>query len=137
MFQGFRTFGTVQRARAELAQAEAAREQTRQGVELEVEQARNEVRARLATLVARRGTVTLATRAHHLASVRYQNGLATQLEVSDSRLKMQTAQVNEVAASKDYRIALLQLERATGQPLTLVPRSMDDITSTLQSDEGR
>lgn len=137
LFQGFRTFGTVQRARAELAQAEAAREQTRQGVELEVEQARNEVRARLATLVARRGTVTLATRANHLATVRYQNGLATQLEVSDSRLKMQTAQVNEVAASKDYRIALLQLERATGQPLTLVPRSMDDITSSLQSDEGR
>jgi len=137
LFQGFRTFGTVQRARAELAQAEAAREQTRQGVGLEVEQARNEVRARLTTLVARRGTVTLATRAHHLASVRYQNGLATQLEVSDSRLKMQTAQVNEVAASKDYRIALLQLERATGQPLALIPRSMDDITSTIQSDEGR
>ena len=37
--------------------------------------------------------------------------------------------MNEVAAIKDYRLALLRLERATGQPLTLVNRSLDDLTS--------
>ena len=74
--------------------------------------ARQEVQRALATLAARRGTAALAQRAHHLATVRWTNGLSTQLEVSDARLQMQTAEVNEVAAVKDYRLALLRLERA-------------------------
>jgi outer membrane protein TolC len=135
LFQGFRTFGTVQRATAELRQAEAERDRTREGVALEVEQARQEVQRSLATLAARRGTAALAQRAHHLATVRWSNGLSTQLEVSDARLQMQTAEVNEVAAVKDYRLALLRLERVTGRPLALTMRSLDALT-TPPSTEG-
>jgi outer membrane protein TolC len=131
LFQGLRTFGTVERATAELRQAEAQREQSYENVALEARQARQEVERALATLAARRGTVQLATRAHHLATVRWKNGLSTQLEVSDARLQMQTAEVNEVAAYKDYRLSLLRLERATGMPLTLTNRSLDDLSTTL------
>lgn len=137
IFQGFRTFGAVERATAELRQAEAQREQQRERVALEVEQARQEVDRALTTLAARRGTVQLATRAHHLATVRWKNGLSTQLEVSDARLQMQTAEVNEVAAIKDYRLALLRLERATGLPLQLVNQSLDDLSTTLPADGDR
>ena len=135
LFQGFRTFGSVQRATAELRQAEAERDRTREGVALEVEQARQEVGRALATLAARRGTAALAQRAHHLATVRWRNGLSTQLEVSDARLQMQAAEVNEVAAVKDYRLSLLRLERVTGQPLALATRSLDALT-TPTSTEG-
>ena len=135
LFQGFRTFGTVQRATAELRQAEAERDRAREGVALEVEQARQEVQRALATLVARRGTAGLAQRAHYLATVRWSNGLSTQLEVSDARLQMQTAEVNEVAAVKDYRLSLLRLERVTGQPLALANQSLDALT-TPPSTEG-
>ncbi len=135
LFQGFRTFGTVQRASAELRQAEAERDRARKTVALQVEQSRQEVQRALATLVARRGTAALAQRAHHLATVRWRNGLSTQLEVSDARLRMQTAEVNEVAAVKDYRLALLQLERVTGRPLPLENRSLDALSPT-PSTEG-
>jgi outer membrane protein len=135
LFQGFRTFGTVQRATAELRQAEAERDRTREGVALEIEQARQEVQRALTTLVARRGTAALAQRAHYLATVRWRNGLSTQLEVSDARLQMQTAEVNQVAAVKDYRLALLRLERVTGQPLALANQSLDALT-TPTSTEG-
>jgi outer membrane protein TolC len=134
LFQGFRTFGTVQRATAELRRAEADRDNAHAGVALEVEQARQNTREALATLAARRGTAALARRAHHLATVRWQNGLSTQLEVSDARLQMQTAEVNEVAATKDYRISLLRLERATGRTLELTYRSIDELSSTLPTD---
>ena len=134
LFQGFRTFGSVQRATAELRQAEAERDRTREGVALEVEQSRQEVQRALATLVARSGTAALAQRAHYLATVRWRNGLSTQLEVSDARLQMQTAEVNEVAAVKDYRLALLRLERVTGQPLALANRSLDALTTPLSTE---
>jgi outer membrane protein len=129
LFEGFRTFGLVQQARADLRQAEAERDLAHQNVALQVEEARNEVRRALATLVARRGTAALAKRAHHLATVRWTNGLSTQLEVSDARLQMQTAEVNEVAAVKEYRVALLRLERATGRPVTTTTKTWDELTS--------
>ena len=128
LFQGFRTFGTVQRATSELRQAEADRDRTLQSVSLEVEQARQEVQRTLATLVARRGTADLARRTHHLATVRWQSGLSTQLEVTDARLQLQTAEVNEVAAIKDYRLALIRMERASNRPLALTPRSIEDLS---------
>jgi outer membrane protein TolC len=137
LFQGLRTFGSVGRATAELRQAEAQREQAYESVALEARQARQEAERALATLAARRGTVQLATRAHHLATVRWKNGLSTQLEVSDARLQMQTAEVNEVAAGKDYRLALLRLERAAGRPLALVNQSLDDLSTTLPVDGDR
>jgi outer membrane protein TolC len=134
LFQGFRTFGTVEQARGELRQAEAERERERATVALDVAQARQEVQRMLSTLAARRGTAALATRAHHLATVRWQNGLSTQLEVSDARLQMQTAEVNEIAATKDYRLALLRLERACGRPLVLATMAIDDLPSTFPHD---
>lgn len=137
LFQGGRTFGSVQRATAELRQAEAERDRTYDDVAFEAQQARQEVDRALATLAARRGTVQLAARAHHLATVRWRNGLSTQLEVSDARLQLQTAEVNEVAALKDYRLALLRLERATGAPLSITHQSLDDLTTLLPADGGR
>lgn len=137
LFQGGRTFGSVQRATAELRQAEAQRDQTYDDVAFAARQARQEVDRALATLAARRGTVQLAARAHHLATVRWRNGLSTQLEVSDARLQLQTAEVNEVTAIKDYRLALMRLERVAGAPLTLAHRSLDDLTSSLPADGER
>ena len=128
LFLGGRTFGAVQRAAAELRQTEVQREQLRQSIGLELERARQEVRRTLAVLAARRGTVSLAGRAYHLASVRYGSGLATQLEVSDARLQMLTAQTNEVQATKDYRVALVDLEFELGRPLPTEDRPLEQIS---------
>ena len=49
--------------------------------------------------------LSYAERAHHLANVRYTNGLSTQLEVSDARLQLRTAEVHEVQATRDYLVA--------------------------------
>ncbi|HXF95149.1 MAG TPA: TolC family protein, partial [Gemmatimonadales bacterium] len=67
-----------------------------------------------------------AERAHHLAGVRYANGLATQLEVSDARVLRQQAEVNEIQAMRDYLLALAQLERALGRPVPVERRPLDE-----------
>jgi outer membrane protein TolC len=117
IFEGFRTRGQVSQARAQLEQAELQLAQTREGVTIEVERARSELIRARALLSARRQTVTQASRAQHLASVRFANGIATPLEVSDARLALQQAQVNEAQATRDYLLGMAAMERALGRPL--------------------
>jgi outer membrane protein TolC len=137
LFQGFRTFGGVQRASNELAQAVAQRNELQQEAEVELAAARLGVAEAIATLIARRGTARLAERASHLAEVRWKNGLSTQLEVSDSRLQMLNAQVNEVAALKGHRLALARLERAAGRPVPLTLKTFDELDIDPMSGEER
>ena len=89
----------------------------------------------LAELLARDVTAGLSERAHHLADVRYQNGLSTQLEVSDARLQMQTAQINEAEATKNDRLALLELERALGHTVPTVKRPLEELTAASPTEE--
>ncbi len=136
-FQGFRTFGNVQRASNELQQAMAQRDVARQTAEMELAQAELAVEEALATLVARRGTAQLAERTHHLADVRWRNGLGTQLEVSDARLQMLNAQVNEVLATKEYRLSLARLERAAGRPVATELKTYEELTFDPMPSEDR
>jgi outer membrane protein len=119
LFDGLRTHGAVLQAEADLARAQAQLAQTREGVAIEIEQARAEIVRARALVAARHETVRQASRAQHLASVRYANGIATALEVSDARLALQQASVNEAQATRDYLLAIAALERALGRPVPL------------------
>jgi len=120
VFDGGRTRGAVQMAQADLMLAETQLQQTREAVAIDVEQARSElVRAR-ALVAARRQTVAQAVRAHQLASVRYANQIAAAIEVSDARLALQQARVNEAQATRDYLLAIAGVERALGRVVPLV-----------------
>lgn len=123
LFDGLKTHGIVEQAQAELSRAQAQLSQTRAGVAIEVEQARAEIVRSLALVAARHETVGQAERAQHLATVRYANGIATALEVSDARLALQQASVNEAQATRDYLLAVAALERAVGHPVP--PRSAE------------
>ncbi len=135
IFLGFKTGGTVERARAGLLRAQAQRDQAREQVALEVAQAKAEVERAWSLLAARRETVRQAKRAQHLAGVRYTNGMATQLEVSDARVLAQQAAVNQVQATRDYLLALAQLERALGRPVLVVQRPVEQVARASHSGE--
>jgi len=59
--------------------------------------------------------------------VRYTNGMATQLDVSDARVAAQQSEVNEVQATRDYLVALAQLERALGRPVPVVQQPIERV----------
>jgi outer membrane protein TolC len=127
VFDGFRTRGQVQQARAELAQVQLQREQVRQGLELDMEAALGEFDAALAQIEARRATVAQARRALELAELRFRSGLSTQLEVSNARLLLEQARVNEAQSLFNYVNALARLERASGGEVPLLdPRLPGD-----------
>jgi outer membrane protein TolC len=136
LFLGLRTVGSVRRAEAVLEQARAERDQVVEQVALDVAQARAELDRAQALVGARRATVRQAQRAQHLASVRYANGMSTQLEVTDARLLAQQAETNEVQAARDYLYALAQLERALGRPVPVEARPIDLIANATNK-EGK
>ncbi len=127
IFNGFRTHGQVVEARAEYEKARAARDLAVKGAAIEAVQARGEIERAQTTLLARRETVRQARRAWELARVRYTNGMSTQIEVSDARLQLQSSEVNEVRAMRDYLLAIAQLERAVGRPLSVERRPLEQL----------
>ena len=120
LFDGFARSGRVHEARALLSEATSQQAMLEEGLRVELSQATGDYRTAVAQLRARRETSGLAAEANDLADLRYRNGLATQLEVSDAALLLDQARVNEVQALADYVKALARLERLTGGRLTLL-----------------
>jgi len=61
--------------------------------------------------------------------VRYTNGMATQLDVSDARVAAAQAEVNQVQATRDYLVALAELERALGRPLPVERKPIERVAA--------
>ncbi|HEX2166688.1 MAG TPA: TolC family protein [Longimicrobiales bacterium] len=117
LFQGLRRGAEVDAAQAQVRQAELQVDQLREGVRLEYEQALGELEQARAQIAAATRNVTQATRVYELTELRYSEGLATQLDVSDARLALQQARMNEANAYHDFYLALARAERALGVTL--------------------
>jgi outer membrane protein TolC len=120
IFSGLKRKAELDKARVELEQARLQLTQMRKAVELEYEQARGERdRARM-EIEARGRTVEQAERVHDLTALRYERGLATQLEVSEARLALLQARTNQAQALMDYHTAEAKLVRAVGGGATVL-----------------
>jgi outer membrane protein TolC len=114
IFSGFRRQAEIDQARVTLQQEQLRLGQLRESVQMEFEQARGERERASATIAARQRTVDQAQRVHDLTVLRYEQGLATQLEVSDARLALLQARTNLAQAISDFRIADASLTRSLG-----------------------
>lgn len=116
-FDGFRREAEVQAARSQVRQAELQLDQLLEGVRLEYEQAYGEFRRAQRQLEAAASTVAAAERVYDLTELRYAEGMATQLDVSNARLALQQARLNQVQAFHDAYLAVARAERALGIPV--------------------
>jgi outer membrane protein TolC len=82
---------------------------------------------------ARQQTVADAKEAFDLASLRFERGLSTQLEVSDAQLALLTAQSTEARATFDLFLANAELARSLGRPVPLPPTT----SGARSSDNGK
>ena len=119
LFDGLRTRSNVSLAQANARLAEVQLSQERERVTLEAATARAELARTRAIFEARRQTSVEAEEAFRLASLRFQRGLSTQLEVSDAQLALLTAQTGEARATSDLYLAAAELARALGRPIPL------------------
>ena len=121
IFNGFRTRADIRLAQQALEQSELQLAQLREATQLQFTQAQLEKQRARSEIAARQQTVAAAERVYELTRLRYQQGLATQLEVSDARLALLQARTNLAQALTGFYVADAQLVRAVvgnGVPAT-------------------
>ena len=121
VFDVFRVRGNVDLAQAQAKLAEIEYDRQRQAAALEIAQARAELTRARAFFQARQQASSEAQETFRLASLRYDRGLGTQLDVSDAQLAQLTAETNEARAAVDLYLATAELAYALGRPVPLPP----------------
>lgn len=112
IFNGGQRGAELSQARIELDRSRLQLSQLREAVQLQYEQAVGEKARASEAITARETTVGQAQRVHDLTVLRYDQGLATQLEVSQARLDLLQARMNHAQAIADFYIADASVDRA-------------------------
>lgn len=121
VFSGFQRRADVGQAQVELRQAQLQAAQLRETVQLQYQQARGERERARATIAARQRTVEQAQRVYDLTVLQYEQGQATQLEISDARLALLQARTNLAQALSDFYTAGAAVTRALGGTTVVLP----------------
>ena len=117
LFTGGRVRGQNVVAAANVTEAKARLQQTRELAALDARQAVAQLEQSAATLAASGGTTEQATRAYNIAEVRFREGLSTQLELTESRVLLQQARANRAQAERDFQVARLRLTLIRDLPI--------------------
>lgn len=115
IFDGRERAGRVQQAEADLQRERYRLRQLEESVQLEVQQAHQSLVSARERIEASRANVDRAERALEIAQTRFQNGLATQVELNDAELAVTRARTNYAQALFSYDVARAQLMRAMGE----------------------
>jgi outer membrane protein TolC len=105
LFTGFRITGDVEYAQADLAEARARLKQAEELSRLDSRQIQEQLETAEAALRASVGVVEQARKARGIAEIRYQEGISTQLELSDAQLLLDQAEANRARAARDLQVA--------------------------------
>ena len=117
LFTGRRIKGEEQIAQANLAEARARFDQTRELAALDARDAAERLEAAEASWRASAGTVEQANKAFTIAEVRFREGASTQLELADSRILLQQAQANRAQAGRNLQVARMRVALLPYLPL--------------------
>lgn len=118
ILSGGRIRGDELIAQANLNEAEQSARQVEELSALDARLAVAQLAQAEATWRASAGTAGQATRAYSIAEVRFREGLATQVELADSRLLLQQAEANAATAARDREVARLRLALLKDLPLS-------------------
>ncbi|HEX2999288.1 MAG TPA: TolC family protein, partial [Armatimonadota bacterium] len=119
LLDGGQARARIRQAEADTNNAQIAEEQVRESIALEMQQAILTLNNAGERLDAAEKNLTQAKEAARLAKVRYQAGVSTAIEVTDSQAVLTEAETNAVNARYDYLLAQASYEHAVGpEPAT-------------------
>lgn len=119
ILDGGLTQAKVDAARQQLTQAQVTEQQTRQTIELQVRTAYLGLESSAEQLRSAAAALEAAREALRIATLRFQAGVGTQLEVVTAEQSLATADVGTVQAMYAYNLALAQLDQAMGVQVKL------------------
>jgi outer membrane protein TolC len=120
-FTGGRQRGDEMVAQANLAEARERYQQTADASVLDARLAAAQFEQADARFAATAGTDEQAARGYSIAEVRFAEGIATQLELTQARVDLETARANRVQAARDLALARLRVALLNDLPLTAAP----------------
>jgi outer membrane protein len=121
LFTGGRIGGDIRMAEAGLAETRAQLRQTQDLALLDSRNATAQLTAAEAVWAASAGTREEALRALDIAQIRFREGVSTQLEVADTQLQLQQAEINRARAVRDLNVARIRMALLPHLPLTTPP----------------
>ena len=117
LFTGGRLRGDRMVAEANLREAEARYDQLREFAALDARVTINNLQQARAAWQASLGTAEQAARAYSIATVRYKEGISTQIELNDARILLEQAVANRALAARDLQVARVKLALLRDLPL--------------------
>ncbi len=114
LFTGLKRCRTYQKARLDYNIIQDTKKQLYDGIAAEVELAQNKFKEAEEKYLSAEKSIDLAEEALHLANLRYEEGVATQLDVLNSQLALTRARVNYASALYEYQTARYRLRKVTG-----------------------
>ena len=115
IFDGQARSARISRAKLELAKTKNTMEQLEQAIRMETENAREKLRSALITLDNQKKNIALAEKVFTTTELKYQQGLGSNLEISNAQTEWNIAQNNYFAAIYDAIIAKIDLLKAVGK----------------------
>jgi outer membrane protein TolC len=115
IFDGFAKAARVRTARLQLEQTQNNIENLELTIDKEIEQARINMRSAAATMEYQKKNMQLAEDVYDQTKLKYEQGLGSNLEITNSQTELTTAQNNYYAALYDAIIARVDFLKATGK----------------------
>ena len=117
LFTGGRLRGDRMVAEANLREAQARYDQVREFAALDARVTINNLQQARAAWQASLGTAEQAQRAYSIATVRYKEGISTQIELNDARILLEQAVANRALAARNLQVARVKLALLRDLPL--------------------
>ncbi len=117
IFTGGQLINQVRAAQADLLEAELRLQDTAEQSELQVARAAEQIDVAVALWRASLRTQEQAQRAYEIAQQRFEQGVSTQLELTDARVLLEQARVNQARAARDVLVAQVRMALLPKLPL--------------------
>ncbi len=115
IFDGLAKAAKVRAARLQLEQTNNNIENLELSIDQEIANARNGMRSAVATMEYQKKNMELAEEVYNQTKLKYEQGLGSNLEITNSQAELTTAQNNYYAALYDAIIARVDYLKATGK----------------------
>jgi outer membrane protein len=114
LFDGFKTSGAVKQAKADHVKSSLTKQQIKDGILVEVEEAIGSIKESKKRLASGEKTIALAEEGLRVANLRFKNGVGTQLEIISAQAALTKAKTNYFQAIYDYEISIAKYDKAVG-----------------------
>jgi outer membrane protein len=114
LFDGGLRMATVREKRLNVVKARNELDELRRQILLEIKQAYLDMVSARETAAGSQRTVELAAKALEIAGIRYEQGLSTYLEFTETNLALNTARLDYLSALRNHRNAAARLRYASG-----------------------